>query len=352
MRSRIRKKTLVVQIGDAFTLIELLVSMAILSLLLLLLAQLLDQVQQAWRYSESRVSQFREARVSFDIISKNLSQASLNTYWDYEYDEDNMVKRYKRQSELHFKTFPASELGSDMRGTLTGHAIAFQAPLGFSNTFRNLNNLFNARGYFLLYGDDRDYTPKILRNRLQPKERYRLMEYRPPAEENQIYIDGDQERLAFPEQPVKYTDWYRYKLNEFSHPLAENIVSLVIAPRDTLETVSDDRRQTYSRIAPDYTFNSNMQDDGGGGFYNERYAQQLPPLVRLTMVAIDETSAVRLEASNHAPPLVPNNLFRQSEDFEADVQTLKEQLQEKNVNHKVFSTMVAIRSAKWSTYNP
>ena len=92
-RSSGRKVSLANKVRDAFTLIELLVSMAILSLLLLLLAQLLDQVQQAWRYSEGRVSQFREARVAFDIITKNLSQASLNTYWDYEYDEDSFSLR-------------------------------------------------------------------------------------------------------------------------------------------------------------------------------------------------------------------------------------------------------------------
>lgn len=319
--------------------------MAILSILLLLLSQLLDQVQRTWQYAEGRVSQFREARVAFDIITKNLGQASLNTYWDYEYNENNQVEGYKRQSELHFKTFPGRDLAGAMKGEITGHAIAFQAPLGFSNIFRNLNNLFNARGYYVLFGSDEDFTPRILANQIEEKYRFRLMEYRPPAEENQIYIDGDAERLR--DKDPEYTEWFRYKMKEFSHPLAENILTLVIAPRDTLETTMEDRRDTYSRIARDYTFDSNTHPDA-------RFIQQLPPLVRVTMVAIDEASAVRLESEhgNNIPTLVPTTLFRDSGRFDKDVEDLKEQLQKRNINHKVFSTMVALRSAKWSTYNP
>jgi uncharacterized protein (TIGR02599 family) len=282
--------------------------------------------------------------VAFDIITKNLAQASLNTYWDYDY-EDNIVTNYKRTSELHIKTFNARDLSSEIPGTFSGHAIAFQAPLGFSNQFRNLNNLFNARGYFVLYGGDRDFTPKILQSKLAEKFRYRLMEYRPPAEDNQIYVDGNEEREQG--KDADYTKWFRYDMREFSHPLAENIITIVISPRDTLETTADDVRSTYSRIARDYTFDSNTNPDA-------RYVQQVPPLIRVTMVAIDEASAVKLEAIGQGENLVPNNLFTDSGLFDDDVNKLTKELQEHEppINHKVFSTMVAIRSSKWSTYVP
>ncbi len=326
-----------------FTLVELLVSMSILSVMLLMLSQLLSQVQQTWNYSEGRVSQFREARVAFDIITKNLSQATLNTYWDYEYGDDNMVESYKRQSELHFLTVEGKSLGGTSAGEITGHAIFFQAPLGFSNAYRNLNNLFNARGYYLLFGDDRRFKPSIVQS--EPKYRFRLMEYRPPSEENFIYIDGDEERQA--DKPVKYTEWFRHDLDKFSIPLAENVVGLIISPRDTLEETGEARRDTYSRIARDYVFDSNEHTD-------PRFVQQVPPLVRVTMVVIDEPAAIRLEAEggNSMPVLVPNNLFRDTSRFDDDVELLKEQLSERNINHKVFSTMVALRSSKWSTYVP
>lgn len=329
--------------SSAFTLVELLVAMSILSVLLLLLSQLLDQVQKTWNYSEGRVSQFREARVAFDIITKNLSQASLNTYWDYEYD-NNIVSGYKRQSELHFLTIDGDSLGSSAGGQITGDAIFFQAPLGVSYIYRNLNNLFNARGYYLLFGSDERFKPSIVES--TPSYRFRVMEYRPPSELNQIYIDGDVERVRG-QDPV-YTEWFRYDMEEYSNPLAENVIALVISPRDTLEVSGESSRDTYSRIARDYNFNSNDHPD------MDRFGQQVPPLVRVTMVVLDEPSAIRLEAENGTgmPDVVPRGLFRDTGNFDTDVEALKEALSEKNLNHKVFSTMVAIRSSKWSTYVP
>ena len=339
IRSRMRRWN-----AKAFTLIELLVSMTILSVMLLMLSQLLDQVQKTWNYSEGRISQFREARIAFDIISKNLAQASLNTYWDYDYEpSSNTVKNYKRQSELHFLTLEGRELGSSKDGEIISDAIFFQAPLGVSNVYRNLSNLFTARGYYLVFGGDERFKPSIIGS--DESYRFRLMEYRPPAEWNQIYIDGDEERLANM-QPV-YSEWYKYKLSEYSNPLAENIIALIISPRDTLEVANEAQSASYSRIARDYNFDSNEHTD-------PRFVQQVPPLVRVTLVAIDEGSAVRLEAINGTsmPRLVPNTLFKSTANFEDDVEKLKEDLSEQNINHKVFSTMVAIRSAKWSTIVP
>ncbi|MCB1062209.1 MAG: Verru_Chthon cassette protein C [Verrucomicrobiae bacterium] len=330
---------------NAFTLVELLVSMSILSVLLLLLSQLLSQVQQTWNFAEGRVSQFREARVAFDIITKNLSQASLNTYLDYDYDSNNKVKNYKRQSELHFLTIEGKDLGRTSAGEITGHAIFFQAPLGFSDAYRNLNNLFNARGYYLSYGDDERFKPSIVKS--DPKYRFRLMEYRPPSEENFIYIDGDDERKL--DRPVKYTEWFRHDIDKFSIPLAENVIALVISPRDTLEEAGENKRDTYSRIARDYLFDSNEHTD-------PNFRQQIPPLVRVTMVVIDDPAAIRLEAqesgSGQMPDLVSSSLFRETSRFDEDVETLKEDLSEKSINHKVFSTMVALRGSKWGANVP
>lgn len=326
----------------AFTLVELLVAMSILSVLLLLLSQLLDQVQKTWNYSEGRVSQFREARVAFDLITKNLSQASLNTYWDYEY-EDNRVSNYKRQSELHFVTMDGNMLGSS-EGQTIGDAIFFQAPLGVSNIYRNLNNLFVGRGYYLLFGSDERFKPSIVD--ADDSYRFRIMEYRPPAEWNQIYIDGDEERRM--ERDPEYDKWFRYELEEFSNPLAENVVAFVISPRDTVEESTEVRRDTYSKIARDYNFDSNDHPD------MKRYGHQVPPLVRVTMVVLDEQGAARLEAENGTsmPNIVPNGLFLDTGSFDADIDRLKEDLSGMNLNYKVFSTMVAIRSSKWSTYYP
>ena len=66
----------------AFTLIELLVSVTFLVVLMLVITEMLGLVQRTWVRTNSRVSQFREARMAFDALSRNLGQAVLNTYWD------------------------------------------------------------------------------------------------------------------------------------------------------------------------------------------------------------------------------------------------------------------------------
>lgn len=334
------KKDLPQRGAAGFTLAELLVSMTVLSVLLLMLTQLLTQVQNTWTYSEARISQFREARVAFDIITKNLSQATLHTYLDFDYDSNNQVKNYKRQSELHFITMPASDLGPNK----PTHAIFFQAPLGQSDRYENLDNLFNARGYYVEYGDDKLLKPSFIQS--PPKYRFRLMEYLPPSEENQIYVDGDQERKSG--QPAVYSDWFKHDPDKYSHPLAENVIALVASPREALEDPSD-KMKTYSKIAPNYSYNSNDQNANFALF-----VQQAPPLVKVTMVAIDETSAVRLEDENSGasmPNLVPGGLFKSTQQYDQDIQKLKDELNNRNppINFKIFSTMVAIRSSKWST---
>lgn len=326
---------------SGFTLMELLVSMTVLSVLLLMLTQLLTQVQKTWTYSEARISQFREARVAFDIITKNLSQATLHTYLDYEYDNNNQVKAYRRQSELHFITMPASRLGSNK----PAHAIFFQAPLGKSDRYQNLENLFNARGYYVQYGDDRLLKPSFIQ--APSKYRFRLMEYLPPAEANQIYIDGGKERQSSNNGIAVYDTWFKYQLPQYSHPLAENVIALIVSPRKALKNPSG-QSQTYSSIAPNYSYNSNDQNPGFA-----LSAQQAPPLVRVTMVAIDETSAVRLDdgsGGSSMPSLIPSGLFTSTASYDNDIQTVKDTLNQHRppINFKIFSTMVAIRSSKWS----
>lgn len=332
-----------------FSLIELMVAMGILSVLMLMLTLVLDQVQKSWTYSESRISQFREARVAFDLMTKNLSQASLNTYWDLKDNDppDGLVDGYFRTSELHFEVMKTAKLSSIGSQNPVGHAVFFQAPLGFSTLYPNLNNLFNGRGYFVSFGGDREFRPSFIRS--PEKFRYRLMEFRPPAESNQVFEDGAEERSKQEEQ--QFTEWWRQGMSvgegsfeDHLNPLAENIITLIISPRDSILQSGDDRDDTASKIAPNYIYDSNTPN-------NEAIEQQVPPLVRVTMIAIDEASAVRLEEGSTPPEKIhaliqepPNDTKR----YDEDILTIVNSLNENNINHKVFSSMVLLRSAKWS----
>lgn len=340
-----------------FSLIELMVAMGILSILLLMLTVLLDQVQRGWRFSEARVSQFREARVGFDLMAKNVGQASLNTYWDMVMNPDGTVERYAPTSELHFIT--VNKIENEISATNTqeprGHAVFFQAPLGFSPAYRNLNNLFNGRGYFVSWGSDKNFKPSFVNS--PERYRFRLMEFRPPAESNQVFEDGKEERESG--KPQEFTEWYKQALNvgdgnfeSHLNPLAENIVAIIISPRDSIEDSVNTRRQNFSKIAPNYSYNSNDEtrvknpDDEYSSF-----VQQVPPLIRVTMVAIDEGSAVRMENGSSMPDVVARalgNRFQNTANFEEDVKELSAVFDEENVGYKVFSTLVLLRSAKWT----
>lgn len=334
-----------------FSLIEMMVAMGILSVLMLMLTVLLDQIQKSWQFSESRISQFREARVAFDVMTKNLGQASLNTYWDLtDSDGDGLYDSYFRTSELHFLTMQADDLNVTGSQRPVGQAVFFQAPLGFSPKYRNLNGLFNGRGYFVAFGGDRRFKPSFVDS--AERFRFRLMEFRPPAESNQIFADGQSDRESG--QPQVFDEWYRHAggvgegtFEEHLNPLAENIIALIVSPRESYDGRS--RRETYSEIAPRYEFDSNQPK---AGIDADEYIQQVPPLVRVTMIAIDETAAVRYE--NGSTPstefITPfASKFQSSDRYDEDVEVITREFNEKGISHKVFSSLVMLRSSKWSS---
>jgi prepilin-type N-terminal cleavage/methylation domain-containing protein len=67
------------QCGTAFTLIELLASMAILSLIMVMLFSAFEQISKAWTQGENRVETFTQARAILDLMSRELSQAVATT---------------------------------------------------------------------------------------------------------------------------------------------------------------------------------------------------------------------------------------------------------------------------------
>ncbi len=71
--------------ASAFTMLELLVSMAVLSLLVVLLLSMVDNATKMWRQSENRVDAYREARAALNLMASDLASiyASTNTNFLY-----------------------------------------------------------------------------------------------------------------------------------------------------------------------------------------------------------------------------------------------------------------------------
>ena len=76
----------------AFTLVELLVAMAVLTLIMLVLVSITNSTSVIWRSTTSEVEQFRAARNAFESMTRRISQATLNTCWDYSYLNFDVTK--------------------------------------------------------------------------------------------------------------------------------------------------------------------------------------------------------------------------------------------------------------------
>lgn len=364
--------------SQAFTLVEILVSLAVLTILLLISAQVIGQVQSTWSASNARVSQFREARTAFDIITRNLSQATLNTYMDYETNylltasanagavsgAANNPGRYVRKSDLQFVCGNASSLvtaAAEGGNYLPGHAIFFQAPLGVTENpnYVGLDRLLCARGYFVQYSNDAAFRPGFLPEG-DFRLRYRLMEYSPPAEKNSILTlapaaDGSVPQTWFADAGLAIgaggTTETAVNISK-TRPVADNIVMLIVSPRrEAKPNETGDAGPT--EIAPKFAYNSNDKDIGVSTLSPQGQQFLLPPLVRVVLVAIDEKSADRLSqtTAGSTPPLGDelseiNN--GSAANLEQTLENLTLALNRRQVNYRVFSAMVQLRGSKWS----
>lgn len=326
-----------------FTLVEVLASCAVLAILLTVLLSMTAEVQKTSRLTQGKTEQFREARVAFETITRRLSQATLNTYWDY--DSATNPTKYIRQSELRFKCDLSSVLLPSDAKTIT-HGVFFQAPFGFTNdsgAYGGMESMVNTWGYFIEFGSDANLRPPFLNTVGVPdRKRFRLYEMMEPAENLTLY----QKTSGNPF--YNGMDWFRAPLgntNRTSRVLADNIIALIIIPKDPAKL----------DLSTNYGYDSSPNGDASDETIKEH---QLPPFLQVTMVAIDEQSAARLAANygNNMPDIIKENEFSWFKDtsrYEADMKSLREQLSGKwnpkeRVNYRIFTSNVAIRGAKWS----
>jgi uncharacterized protein (TIGR02599 family) len=355
--------------SPAFTIIELLVSTAVLSAVVMIMVSITNQTASTWKYTAGKMEQFSGARDGFEALTRRLGQATLNTYYDY-YDADSqprtlenagifVPKNYGRQSELRFacggmdqRNFSgvdsAPPQATDPARPRPTHGIFFHAPTGLvedSDKYAGLHGLLNTQGYYVEFDSDQRDRPPFLQNaaNVAPlRWRFRLMEFMQPAEKLLTYS-----------QPLQ---WFAPAVNEPDTPnarvLAENVVALIIqpmlSPKDE-QALASPPKVPGTALAPNYFYDSTKKHavPALNSFH------QLPPNVRVTMVVIDEASAIRLADGSTMPDLGLENLFRTdltdtAKEYDRDLETLQATLAEKRCSHRVFTTNVIIRGAKWS----
>jgi uncharacterized protein (TIGR02599 family) len=80
---------------QAFSLVEMLVAIAVFCIMLALVFSVVNHTSGVWRRSSDKIQAFQEARLAFEALTRNLSQATLNSYLDY--DSVESPTRYLRK---------------------------------------------------------------------------------------------------------------------------------------------------------------------------------------------------------------------------------------------------------------
>lgn len=317
--------------SDGFSLVEVLVSLAILIIICLISFSLIDSTQTLWRKTSSRTEQFREARRAFERITQRLSQATLNTYWDY-VDSSGAPRtvtnaavfkphKYARQSELRYIQLNSSSLSAPRGGQMVGQSVFFQAPLGATNdiSMSSLNTIVNTVGFYIEKVSDSSFKPSFIPF---SRERYRLFEFNEPSESLTVY--------SYTSGNSSYggNEWFTIPLQNqnYSSRLTDNIVAMVF------EAIYPDGNV----IKKSHIYSSAPIP----GPIQPAEAHNLPPSVKVTMIAVDEASARRLSD-------LSVTLIDAVDD--ATLNALENQLLSLKLNFRKFQTAVQIGASKWST---
>lgn len=323
------------RLRGGFTLIEILVACSVLAVILVLMLSMVSQAGNLWRSSNSRIEAFQGARLAFENLTRLLSQATLNTYWDY--DDPNNPQRYIRKSELHFLTDRAASI---VAGDTYGQAVFFQAPANYNPASSGgmvnrgdtgLTGQLNACGFYIEFASDK--TKGWIPDHVQAPEsrRFRLMQWVQDTKKLDIYDPQVSENSA---------QWISSRVLDEALPTADNIVALLIWPKEP-------EKQT-TRVLPDqYRYDSRENSRQSQQPPN---AHQLPPLLEVAMVAIDEASVVKLgDRLESTIQSCTDQLYEGGPSrFASNLKTVEANLNNARINYRVFVATIPLREAKWS----
>ena len=341
-----------------FTILEVLVATALVCLVLVLIFSIVSTTSSGIRRNGDRVSAYRDAREAFDLMTRALSQATLDTYYDY-YDAGFKARQdiaraggdtgsflptlYGRYSDLHFISGP--DLLPSAWNQVTD-AVFFQAPLNHASLDRNvgLNGALNVSGFFISFQSDRFDLPDFIPSQhTSPKHRFRLYRMVQPTEAAGIYQAPARQWFETPLASALSSSTSLRSAGVF--PLADNIIALVILPKLSAT-------ETTPPLSSDFAYNSRTSWTAGD---QPVQMHQLPPLLEIVLVAMDETSALHLfdgvTSSTQAQAKLGVNLgglFRSSANLDQDLRTLETALSANRIGYRVFRTTLPLRSGKWS----
>lgn len=312
------------------------VAATVLVLLLAMLLSVTNHTTATIKTVSKTIEAFASARAGFDLVSQRLAQATLNTYWDY-YDAGGNRRtignassfkpvNYGRASDLQFLVRQTTDASVP-----AGQEVYFQTPEAYSGNanYQSTEGLLNTCGFFVRYGSDDSFRPGEVSSK---RWRYRLMQALEPTEKLQIY------------KTAGSTAWVDAISNEsvspYVSPVADNVIAFIVWPR--LPAGEDSTGKT---LAPNYTYDSKA-------VANPLSLNQLPPMLQITLIVIDEASASRLDThSSSPPPLIVgalNGKFTNAGNYAADLKAVATSLSANRINYRMLTTSVVLLESKWS----
>lgn len=351
---------------SGFSLVEMLVATAVFTLILVVLLQATGLITSVWRQSSGRITAFQNARAAFDTIHRELSLATLNTYFDYVDASGNLrtaankstfkPANFARASELHFVAGKAKNLIPSALSPTTGSALFLQLPRGYNSgaALSSLNLTLNTVGYHVSYrsGTDAGFMPSWLQTLFGDRHSFQLLQWLQPAEDMKVYESTNDTSWDL--------DWLPPEDSALRPAvIADHVLLLVFLPRVSAEDQNNLRikfAQPTWTLSPGYEYDSRAWESGyagsiAAGDTRSLMRNQIPPIVDLVMVAADPKSLARFDLNSATPPveLVPAaGAFELSEHLESDLDDFQKKLTNAAVGYRVFRSSVRLRGSKWS----
>lgn len=323
--------------------------MAVLGLMLAMVLSVTKNIGASVQHASSKMDAFASARAGFNIMTQKLSQAVLNTYWDY-YDASGarrdplnadafIAANYGRASDLQFVIVKNSQ-SSDY-----GQAVFFQAPEGNASQagYRSVQGLLNACGFYVQYGSDDVFRPAAI---ARSQWRFRLMQGGQPTESLQIFSGTS----SFKDYGIAWTGAVSplapgsATVTAAATPLADNVIALVVWPRLSAVTGT-----TGTQLTANYQYDSQLNANTTP---QPVTAHQLPPCLQVTMVTIDEASAARLDTGSDTPPAdisaALSGKFKDVARYQSDLDELASMLTSRHITFQILTTSILLQESKWS----
>jgi uncharacterized protein (TIGR02599 family) len=341
---------------SAFTLMELMVSIALVSILMLLVAGTTNAVSKLWRKSVMQTASYSEAREAFDSLTTQLSQLSLQPYWDY-VDASGRVRSeanfnsfvpaaIKRQSDLHFIMGPTTEIVAGTgAATHPGHAVFFQK-LGGQASGLPFSNLVETAGFFIEAVDapSDPYTPTVVKNALNlTGQKMRLVEVQALPNDTTVYASTNSSSAAAQKGWISDLQVNNPSQRSKKRVAAENVILLVLRGR-----LSETADSTGAVLAPDYFYDSRAWVAGTSA-RTEKTRNTPPPIIDVVMVVLEEDSANRLSRAGELTPSAMGyaGLFANAAKLDDDLHQLEDNLNVKKIGYRVLRASVPVANARW-----